>query len=168
MAKFYLDLRKFYKFRRLIAQGSRGPLRPTFKQWGTRYLSWTKKLFDIKSKGGTAEGVSWPKLKRVSYRRATGMNLRRTRGGGRRGRRMQQKIRERRAAANVSILKDTGTLYKALSVGSPGNLFKYISEGVRVGFGGPARHESGQAKIRDIAVYHDTGEGKLPNKSNVA
>lgn len=164
MAKSYFDLRKFHKFRRIVNAGSRGPFKPMFNRWGVRYLSWTRRMFVEKSRGGTADGVSWPKLKYVTYRRASGTNLRRTRGGTRHGRRSQSRIKTSRASGSVAILRDTGTLFKALTPGSPGNLFKYLWDGVRIGFGGPAKHPDGRATIRDIAVFHDTGKGNLPKR----
>lgn len=71
----------------------------------------------------------------------------------------------KRGPKKYAILIDLGVLKKALTVGAPGNLFRYIRHGIRVGFGGPAKHSGGgKATIRDIAVFHDQGEGRLPRR----
>lgn len=72
--------------------------------------------------------------------------------------------RKRGAKALAKILRDTGTLFKALTVGAPGNLHKLIKNGVSVGFGGPAKHPEGKATIADIARMHQNGEGNLPKR----
>lgn len=150
------DLRRIRKFRQAIAAKSAGPLKPVFKRWGVRYLAWTKQLFVKNSRGGG----DWPPLKSISYKRALGSRLRATRGGRRRGRRAQQRMRGRMQTATIAILRDTGTLFKALTIGAPGNLFQYIVNGIRVGFGGPAKHPQGKATIADIAEFHQTGDPK--------
>ncbi len=134
------NLRKLQRFKRLINQGSNGPLRPVFKQWGVRYLAWTKRTFIEKSRGGG----NWPPLKAATM------------------------ARRRRGGASAAILRDTGTLFRALTPGNPGNLFEFIRGGVRggvrVGFGGAARHPAGKATISDIARFHNSGEGRLPKR----
>jgi len=77
------------------------------------------------------------------------------------------KARERRAkilAGHVDILRDTGVLFKALDVGAAGNLFILMDKGVRVGFGGVAKHPDGKATIADIARFHNAGKGRLPKR----
>lgn len=66
--------------------------------------------------------------------------------------------------AKASVLIDTGTLLNALTIGAPGNLFRKIRGGIRVGFGGPHKHPEGKATIADIAGFHNTGEGNLPER----
>jgi hypothetical protein len=72
--------------------------------------------------------------------------------------------RKRGDTKSGRILRDTGTLFKALSVGSPGNLYLDLKRGKRVGFGGPTRHPSGQLTIADIAKAHHNGRGNLPKR----
>lgn len=154
MAKSGFNLRKFDHF--VSRMKSDRSLRPVYKQWGVRYLSWIKKLYNKKARGGTADGVKWRKLSpaTIAGRRAGRTARRKVRGGGRR----------KRGPSQYSILIDLGILVKALTPGKPGNLFKYIRHGVRVGFGGPAKHPGGKATIRDLAVFHDQGEGRLPKR----
>lgn len=76
--------------------------------------------------------------------------------------------RRRGALSKALVLRDTGILLNALTVNQPGNLLKKIDSGVRVGFGGPARHSGGRATIGKIAFYHDTGAGNLPKRQILA
>lgn len=152
------DFRKFEKFRKTILQGgrpgvSRNAYNQVFKTWGVRYLVWTKRLFIRASRGGG----DWPALKpsTIAGRRA---------GRSRRPKRRGRGYTKRGPTGRVSILRDTGTLLRALTPNMPGNLFKFISGGVRVGFGGPAKHPEGKATIADIAKFHNVGEGKLPKR----
>ena len=46
----------------------------------------------------------------------------------------------------------------------PGALQEDISFGVRVGYGGPSKHPGGKASIADIAGFHDSGAGNLPER----
>lgn len=73
--------------------------------------------------------------------------------------------RKRGKKGASAILRDTGTLFTALTPifkGSPGALQEYIKGGIRVGFGGPSRHPGGRATVADIASFHQTGAGYLP------
>lgn len=70
-----------------------------------------------------------------------------------------------------SILRDTGTLFAALSPtfsGKPGAVEENIPFGIRVGYGGPARHTEGGEKspptIADIASFHQNGTSRLPKR----
>lgn len=110
--------------------------RTVFTQWGVRYLTWTQRRY----RKNAAGGGQWPALKPAT--------IARRRGEGK----------------GVRILIDTKTLLGALTPGRPGNLFKFITGGVRVGFGGPSRHPGGKATIRDIAVFHQKGKGHLPKR----
>lgn len=71
---------------------------------------------------------------------------------------------------NAAILRDTGTLFNALSVGMPGNLLKRVPFGVRVGFGGPGGHPSGSKSIAEIAAIHNFGSTKanIPKREILA
>lgn len=72
--------------------------------------------------------------------------------------------RKRGNSSSARILRDTGVLFKALTIGSAGNLFKHLKNGIRVGFGGPSRHPRSKATIADIAKMHNNGEGNLPKR----
>lgn len=128
------DLKRFdYIVSRIGNKTASPEIQSAYKQWGIRYLAWTKRLFAKNSSGAG----DWPRLKRK---------------------------RRRGSTTAAKILRDTGTLFKALTVGNAGNLFKRLRNGVRVGFGGPSRHPSGKATIADIAKFHQTGEGPLPKR----
>jgi len=154
MRKSGFDLRRFDKFRKSVTRAEKNAiLQPVFKKWAVRYLAWTKRLFVKNSQGGG----EWPALKpsTIAQRRAGRTRQKRKRGRG---------YRKRGPASKVAILRDTGTLFKALSLGAPGNLFKYIRNGCRVGFGGPAKYPDGKATIADIAKFHNAGKDKLPKR----
>lgn len=125
----------FRKFDDLLAQVSGKENSPALRK---AYNQWgTRYLAEtrrefVKNSNG---GGEWPSLKRK---------------------------RKRGSLSKAKILRDTGTLFKALSVGSPGNLYLDIKNGKRVGFGGPSNHPSGRASIADIARFHQTGQGSLP------
>ncbi len=67
--------------------------------------------------------------------------------------------RKGKGSGAAQILRDTGILFKALTIRAPGNLFEKIKQGVRYGFGGASRHPGGKTTIADIGRFHDTGDG---------
>jgi len=85
-----------------------------------------------------------------------------SRGGWPRLKRARRHRRGRRERA--AVLRDTGTLFGALTPGAPGNEFRRIPRAIRVGYGGPHRHPKGRATIADIASFHQTGAGHLPKR----
>ncbi len=73
--------------------------------------------------------------------------------------------RQRGAKSSAAVLRDTGILFNALSLGMPGNLFKKIRHGVRVGFDKGVQHgDDSSFTIYKIARAHDEGWGKLPKR----
>ncbi len=106
-----------------------------YRRWGARYLAAVRRRFVERS---GAPGSPWKDI------------LPATKRARRKG---------RRKGARPLILRDTGTLLNALTIGSPGNLFQTVPGGIVVGFGGPARHPEGRATIADIAGFHDKGAG---------
>ena len=67
--------------------------------------------------------------------------------------------------ADVAILRDTGTLLQALTIGMPGSYKERIPGGIEVGIGGPSRHDNESAlTIGDIAKVHHEGEGRVPQR----
>lgn len=112
----------------------RGVMKVVYYKWGKRYLASMKRRYMRNSRGGG----DWPAL--------------------------DARTVSRRRQGSSTILYDTGTLVGALDIGANGNLFKYVRGGVRVGFGGHARHPKGRATIADIGRFHDGGEGNLPER----
>lgn len=148
MAKVRLDDGNLNRLMRSLRSGMRnlsfsGPFGAMFKQWGARYLAEQRRRYNKNSRGGG----DWPPLAESTKRR----RKKARRGYGRRPR-------------QHSILRDTGTLFRALTIGAAGNLFKRIRSGVRVGFGGPKRHPNGDVTIADLAEIHDRGKGRVPQR----
>ncbi|GAG69133.1 unnamed protein product [marine sediment metagenome] len=143
MPKDGFDLTKIKRKIRAVG-GYRTPaMRYVYQQWGVRYLAWTKRKFIKNAKGGG----DWPALKPATIK-ARRKGKRKLRGRG-------NVSQATKAYLSVKILRDTSTLFKALTPGSPGNLFKPIRRGIRVGFGGKAKHSrGGKATISDIASFH--------------
>lgn len=61
------------------------------------------------------------------------------------------------------LLKDTGTVFKGLTIGAPGNLMEPIKGGVRFGITGRGRHPSGM-RVSELALIHDQGLGRVPQR----
>jgi len=150
----HLDLRKFYKFRKAIANGQ--GLKDVYTQWGKRYLTFTKRRF----RKNAAGGGEWPPLKSMSYRRAMGGKLRTTKTGKSRSYLQQSTMKRKylKARQRVKILIDTGTLFKALSPYMPGNLFKRLKDGIRIGFAGKRLHKNTDLTVKGIAMKHQKGD----------
>jgi len=166
-----VNLSKLHRFKGIVVEqltGGYGPINDALKLWGVRYRSWAQQRFNAFSKGGG----DWKPLADSTIakrRRGTKSN--------------QQKLKEIWSArvalhkkdsktadvlgGQVSILRDTGLLFNALSpmfVGAPGALERRIKFGIRVGYGGPQKHTlgvKGAATIADIASFHQ--KGHLPH-----
>jgi hypothetical protein len=63
-----------------------------------------------------------------------------------------------------AILRDTDTLFNAISPGSPGNEIKDIPNGIRFGFT-DAQHGSDRITIAKLARMHHDGSGRLPRRT---
>lgn len=78
------------------------------------------------------------------------------------------KRKRRRGKRNrAALLRDTGTLFAALSTqfsGAPGQLQENLKNGMRVGFGGPARHPGGVITVAELAAVHNFGLGRMPER----
>ena len=156
-----VDLRGLKQFESEVREGLRdgvGPIRDAFTQWQARYVAFLRERFVKNSRSNWP----WPPLAQSTIHR------RRHGKGGRfkRGKRAYEKALAS-GGGQVAILRDTGTLLAALDVrwdGAPGKLNEIIPYGVRVGFGGPARHPEGDATIADIARFHQEGRGRLPQR----
>lgn len=120
------------------------------KQWAGRYRAFAKKRFSVFSRGGG----DWAPLKPATIkarRKGKGKSKLSTRGG-------------------VAILIDTDTLWNALDfrfTSRPGQFEKILRgsgkfTGIRVGFGGPAKHPSGNVTVAGLATIHQEGLGRVP------
>ena len=151
-------LRGFARELRSGLRGESGPVRDAVYQWAVRYRAAMQRRFNEFSRGGG----DWPPL-------AESTIIGRRHGKGGRFKRGKGALARARATGGgqVSILRDTGTLFGALTpafVGVPGQHQQHIPNGIAVGFGGPAKHPRGVATIAGIAEYHQEGSGKLPKR----
>ncbi len=119
---------------------SNGPVRKAITQWAAIYRAAMLERYTKASRGSG----DWPPLKPNTI-------ARRRKGKG--------------VGPRASILVDTGILRGALSIefsNKPGQLQQDLPFGVRVGYGGPAQHDSGGPTVAQIANWHQTGAGRLP------
>lgn len=135
------------------AGGTSGPVGVVRKLWTKQYEVFVRRRFNVYSRGGGDWPPLQPKTIRARRRGPTskrGASKRRllTSGGGR--------------SSGVSILKDTGILFNALSIGAVGNAARGIPSGIAFGFAS-ASHKGG-ASIATIARAHDSGAGHLPRR----
>lgn len=72
--------------------------------------------------------------------------------------------RAARAGGLAKILIDTGALFNTLNIGSPGNLVRYVKDGIRFGIDGSIRHPSGEMTLGGLATAHGNGVGNLPKR----
>lgn len=136
----------------------RGPFGDMWVQIGTRYLDFVRRRFVRQSQGGG----DWPPLARSTVL-------------ARRGRRKSSRRRKRRTAAQIEkavasakILRDTGALLGALSVGNRGNRFDRNKGGVTVGFSKRQKHEGEGRRglsIGRLAEIHNLGDGRNPQRA---
>lgn len=134
-----------------------------FKQWGRRYLGEMRKRYDAASR---SPGNPWEDLAESTKkgRMVSRAEQRAGRvGGQRRGRGVRRRAKMPIAKRGFAILKDTGILFNALSVGKYGNLFRKITRGQQVGFSSDS-HDSGSATMGKIAQYHQEGGNGLPKR----
>jgi len=136
---------------RLIVGLRRGSLmKPVFTQWLAMYSSYVRQQFQRNSRGGG----EWPDLAESTKRaRAKKKAAKRKLKGA--------NITERKFA----ILRDSGILFNALSIGVSGNYAKIMKDGVQYGFA-PVQHGSDSATIQEIATFHDEGgkNGRPPKR----
>lgn len=119
--------------------------RKVYKQWAARFRSFLQLRFDKFSRGGG----NWPRLKKQTIAR------RRT---GRRAKKIGRK---------TSLLRDTDTMFSALDVrftSKPGAIEKMVRNGIKVGFGGPAKHPKASMTVAKLAVIHQEGKGNVPQR----
>lgn len=174
--KVTVDLKGFDRGRALIAEGLSGgvgsanPLRAGFHQAARRYEAFTRRRFNQYSRGGgdwaplsiSTIRARNARLANVPRRRAKQTNagfssLARSRGRG------GAALVAAPGGARVSILRDTGTLFTALTIGATGNDTRDIPNGITYGLGGPARHPGGPTIVQ-IATWHHQGAGHNPRR----
>lgn len=142
----------------LRGSSRRGPFGDMWVQIGVRYLTFVRRRYVRESQGGG----DWPPLARSTIL-------------GRRSRRQSSRRRKRRSAeqiaktvASAKILRDTGTLLGALSVGNRGNRFDREKGGIIVGFSKRQRHEGEGRRglsIGRLAEIHNMGQGRNPQRA---
>ena len=152
MKKVGFDLAKVKKFQKAFSKSPSPYVKAAYKQWGVRYLAWTKKRFIANSQGGG----EWADLAEST--------IKQRRAGSRKHKKKSGKGYRKRNPKKVAILRDTNTLLAGLDVGNGGNLFKYINQGVRVGFAGKKHKGSKRATIREVAEFHQNGGKNLPKR----
>lgn len=175
-----VDLKGLERGRAILAEGLAGgggtanPLRAGFHQAAKRYEAFTRRRFNQYSRGGG----DWAPLTVATIRarnaRLAGKPKRRgsTNAGFSSLARKQRRGRTvalvaAPGGARVSILRDTGTLFGALTIGAQGNDTRDIPNGIRYGLGGPGRHPGGPT-IAQIAAWHDQGAGHNPRRQILA
>lgn len=150
---------------------SGSPVGDMFAQWGKRYEVDVRRTFTAASRG---DG-SWAKLKT-----STILARRSSKGGSRareRSKLIKQTVRGRMTAdkrlaahkriaelttmSGVVILKDTGALFNALAIGTPGNLLLRNNNRLVFGFSRSATHSPGMT-LGKLAAIHDGGNKNLP------
>lgn len=124
-----------------------------YQQWGVRYLTFVERRF-VEQSGG---GGDWPALKPATIRsRRTGAGVRTAKTG------RKKDGQTKKPAGDAKILRDTGVLLNALSIGAPGNLYKSEKIGIRVGFDKSQKRPDGGVSIGNLAEWHNLGAGNLP------
>lgn len=172
-----INLKGLERFKQQVEaqlNGAEGPIRKALKLWAVRYRSWCQQRFDLYSKGGG----DWQKLALSTIkRRRQGTKSNITKLKQLLAAKPQKDSQSVSGGGQYSILRDTGLLFGALSPvfnNAPGSLEETIPFGVRVGYGGPERHNvacetKSMATIADIAKFHQNGAiPKLPQRIIIA
>lgn len=140
-----VDLRPWVRLRESVMRVS-GPLRVALTQAAVMIRAYWQERFNRYSRGGG----DWPPLSPATI-------ARRRQGRPKAGR-----------GRTVSILRDTNTLFGALDAvyaAKPGQLEEISVNGLRVGYGGPAKHpEAGSKTVAEIAEIHDQGTDRIPQR----
>lgn len=148
-----IDLRPLERFQgqfRAQLAGAPGPIDGFFKQAGTRILAMQQRRYTQLSRGGSFMGETWEPLAPSTLR----------------GKRRRRRRRTARGPRKVATLIDTATTKNALLQGAPGNVMRRVPGGIELGIGGGAHPAGGT--IGQIASYHHTGAGRLPQRRVVS
>lgn len=159
-----VNLAPLLRFRDRIAEGlsanggENNPIRRALRQWAHIFRAFLQERFNKFSRGG-----GWKPLAESTKRQRRGAQQGKSSQRGKRG-------KVHAATGVFSILRDTGILFNVVALaftGAPGQLQEDIPFGMRVGYGGPARHPDGTATIADIASFHQVGGPHLPAREIV-
>lgn len=147
--------------------GKSGHIRNALQLVVTRYASWVRRRFiKYSNKGG-----NWPDLKpatklararkgkRSRYKKV--VSIIKTKSGKHVGRSAAGRF----VKLDYKILRDTGMLLEALSIGGPGNLLLDFPKFIRFGFDATKQHKGSKLSIQRLAVIHDQGLGNVPKRS---
>ena len=115
--------------RTINSRASTNPYDMMYRQWAFRYSAFARKRMNRLGRSGG--GGEWKPL--------APRTLAARRGG------------------IATILRDTGTLFNGLTIGTAGNETKRIPNGVQFGFSGTTRHPNGSITIRGLAEVHQKG-----------
>lgn len=150
------------------------------RQWGARYLGFVRRRFVGASRGdGTWPGLAPSTIKSRRSGRVAGLG--KLKGVKRKAgalREVRKRVKggsldafagaaiETSIMGGAAILRDTGVLLNALTPGTVGSLLQpsYGELRVRCGFA-PVPHGDGVTTIQEIAAHHQTGGGKLPQRT---
>lgn len=123
------------------------------KRWRLRYLNFVRVRFLKYSRGGG------------DWRPLAPATIAARRRGRKRG--VPIRVNAARTGGSAAILRDTGTMFRALDIGDQSNA-KPITHGVRVGFIGRQRAATINGKnvltVAELASYHQNGGGRLPKR----
>lgn len=150
-----------------LTGGGKGgnPVRDALLVWAEMYRSDMKERYVAKSRGSG----DWPALKKATIARRRKGKGRQVKFRRKYGKSYQTKEVKQGA---VAILIDKSILIRGLdpqlNPGKGGEQF-FIPGGIRVGYGGAAKHEEGDSSgkkptIAQIARWHQTGAGNLPER----
>ncbi len=117
--------------------GGGGDYEKMFKRWAARYSGFTRRRFQVLSRGGSLKG-KWAPLAPSTIRR-------RRKGKGK---------------GSPAILKDTALLFNALTIKAQGNFTKRIPDGIRYGFADSPHPGAGGLTYRRLATIHQEGNPK--------
>jgi hypothetical protein len=135
-----IDLGPLQQRVKALRNGKSQMMQRVYKRWVMRYSRFARARFMKLSQGGADDkGKSWKPLAPSTIA-----------------------ARRNKKKSSIRILRDTGLLLQALTIGAKGNKIVYGSEGVAFGIVGGDR--PGGKSIGDIARYHDTGGGRLPQR----
>jgi hypothetical protein len=134
-------IRRYREYMERVAKGGDAAAFDAFgKKVLAMYAFFAMRRFDIFSRGGG----DWKPLAQSTIK----------------GRKHKGKNNARSPA---SILRDTGTLFRSLSIGHPANIMRKRGDTFEYGIGGPMEHPGSKSTVGRIAAYHQAG-GAVPNR----